>query len=72
MITSPVDLARDTGNYLDNLDCEWHIKMPQHQKLILTFVKKFDIKLSKNCSSEFLNVRHTYEHFAFIYVLYII
>jgi len=57
MITSPVDLARDSGNYLDNLNCEWHIRMPQHQKLKLTFMKKFGIELSKNCSSDFLDVR---------------
>uniref|UniRef100_A0A2H8TEF1 Cubilin n=1 Tax=Melanaphis sacchari TaxID=742174 RepID=A0A2H8TEF1_9HEMI len=56
IITSPVDLTSDNNNYLDNLNCEWHIRMPLKQKLKLAFVKKFGIELTNNCSTDFLEI----------------
>lgn len=42
---------------MDNLNCEWHIRLPLNQKLKLTFVKKFAIEASKhNCSADYLEV----------------
>lgn len=56
MISSPVDLTSDDNNYLNNLNCEWHIRMPLRQKLKLAFVKKFGIEKTTNCSTDFLEV----------------
>ncbi|VVC39263.1 EGF-like, conserved site,EGF-like calcium-binding domain,CUB domain,EGF domain,EGF-like calcium- [Cinara cedri] len=56
IISSPVDLTSDNYDSLDNLNCEWHIRMPLKQKLKLVFVKKFGIKFSKNCATEFLEI----------------
>lgn len=56
IISSPVDLVSDSSNYLNNLNCEWHIRMPLHQKIKLGFVKKFGIELSTNCTTDFLEV----------------
>lgn len=65
MITLPVDLARNGSKYLINLNCEWIIRMPLHQKLHLTFVKGYSIERSKECSSDFLAVRYVHIHFEF-------
>lgn len=59
IISSPRDLATDVNNYLDNLNCEWHIKMPPNQKIKLSFINKFDIESSKNCLSDFVEVSIT-------------
>ncbi|XP_022177373.1 cubilin-like [Myzus persicae] len=56
IISSPVDLTSDNNNYLDNLNCEWHIRMPLRQKLKLAFVKKFGIEETRNCSTDFLEI----------------
>ncbi|KAL5234243.1 hypothetical protein ACI65C_001653 [Semiaphis heraclei] len=56
MISSPVDLTSDDNNYLNNLNCEWHIRMPLRQKLKLAFVKKFGIEKTTNCSTDFLEI----------------
>lgn len=56
IISSPVDLTTDNSNYMDNLNCEWHITMPLYQKVKLIFVKKFGIEFSSNCSTDFLEV----------------
>jgi len=41
---------------MDNLNCEWHIRMPLKQKLKLAFVKKFGIEHTTNCSTDYLEV----------------
>ncbi|KAF0762933.1 cubilin, partial [Aphis craccivora] len=56
IITSPVDLTSDDNNYMDNLNCEWHIRMPLKQKLKLAFVKKFGIEHTTNCSTDYLEI----------------
>lgn len=49
-------LTSDSFNDLDNVNCEWHIKMPLNQKLKLEFIKEFGITDSINCSTDFLEV----------------
>jgi len=60
IIASPTDLTSESNNYLDNLNCEWHIKMPLNQKIKLTFIKKFGIESTKNCSLDYLQVSFLY------------
>lgn len=55
IISSPPDLSGKISSYLDNLNCEWHIKMPLDQKIKLTFIK-FDTEFSTSCSLDFLEV----------------
>jgi len=56
IVSSPLDLSSDSSNYLDNLNCEWHIRMPLNQKIKLSFIKKFGTESSKSCLFEFLEV----------------
>ncbi|XP_050435751.1 cubilin [Adelges cooleyi] len=55
-ISSPMNVLSDSKMYLDNLNCEWHIRMPLKQKLKLMFLKSFDIESSKNCTSDYLEI----------------
>lgn len=55
-ISSPKDLLSGANTYLDNLNCEWHIRMPLNQKMVLKFVKQFNIESSDNCTLDFLEV----------------
>ncbi|VVC39264.1 EGF-like, conserved site,EGF-like calcium-binding domain,CUB domain,EGF domain,EGF-like calcium- [Cinara cedri] len=56
IITSPTDFSSDTTQYLNNLKCEWHIKIPLNQKIKLVFIKKFILEFSEDCSSDFLEI----------------